>query len=68
MRVFFEYCEYLILRVWNFLGVVVMILLVPLNAYVASKIQKLQKEQMANKDERTKLMTEILSGNILNAI
>lgn len=46
-----------------FKGVVVMIVLLPLNAFIASKIQKLQKQQMANKDQRTKLMTEILSGN-----
>ncbi|ODM88268.1 Multidrug resistance-associated protein 1 [Orchesella cincta] len=43
-------------------GVVVMFLLLPMNAFVASKIQKLQKQQMHNKDKRTKLMTEILSG------
>jgi len=43
-------------------GLFVMILLIPINAAVANKLMKLQVKQMANKDERVKLMNEILSG------
>jgi len=43
-------------------GLFVMILLIPINAAVANKSMKLQVKQMANKDERVKLMNEILSG------
>ncbi|ODM94820.1 Multidrug resistance-associated protein 1, partial [Orchesella cincta] len=43
-------------------GVVVILIILPLNAFVATKAQKLQKQQMKWKDKRTKLMSEILSG------
>lgn len=43
-------------------GLGVMILLIPVNGVMASKIQKLQIKQMKNKDQRIKLMNEILSG------
>ncbi|XP_060863090.1 multidrug resistance-associated protein 1-like isoform X2 [Metopolophium dirhodum] len=43
-------------------GLFVMIVLIPINAAVANKSMKLQVKQMANKDERVKLMNEILSG------
>lgn len=39
-----------------------MILTVPLNALVANKIKHLQTKQMARKDERVNLMSEILAG------
>ena len=39
-----------------------MILLIPLNAFVAANMKKLQIAQMRNKDKRTKLMDEILNG------
>lgn len=43
-------------------GVGVMVLMVPINAVLASKSRQLNKTQMKNKDNRTKLMDELLSG------
>ncbi|CAG8664846.1 5084_t:CDS:10, partial [Acaulospora morrowiae] len=45
-----------------FAGVAVMLLMLPVNAFVASKMRSLQKQQMKNKDMRIKLMNEILNG------
>ena len=39
-----------------------MILMIPANSVVASKMKKYQREQMQNKDKRTKLMDEVLNG------
>jgi len=43
-------------------GIFVMILLIPINSAVANKTMELQIKQMTNKDQRLKLMNEILSG------
>jgi ATP-binding cassette subfamily C (CFTR/MRP) protein 1 len=43
-------------------GLAVMVLLIPVNAVVASKVKKYQIKQMKYKDQRVKLMNEILSG------
>ena len=43
-------------------GLGVMILLIPINAIIASKVRTLQLAQMKNKDNRVKMMNEILSG------
>ncbi|KAG1674186.1 ABC transporter C family member 3 [Nymphon striatum] len=43
-------------------GVAVMVLLVPVNAFIATISRKLQFKDMKFKDERTKLMNEILNG------
>jgi ATP-binding cassette subfamily C (CFTR/MRP) protein 1 len=43
-------------------GVGVMILSIPLNGLIAKIMKTLQKEQMKNKDSRTRLMTEILNN------
>ena len=43
-------------------GLAVMILLTPLNVFIASKNKNLQIRLMKYKDERSKLMNEILSG------
>ncbi|XP_078519309.1 multidrug resistance-associated protein 1-like isoform X1 [Lissotriton helveticus] len=43
-------------------GVAVMVLLVPVNAVLAMKTKKYQVSQMKNKDDRIKLMNEILNG------
>ena len=43
-------------------GVGVMILSIPLNGLIARIMKTLQKEQMKNKDSRTRLMTEILNN------
>ncbi|CAK8671763.1 unnamed protein product [Clavelina lepadiformis] len=43
-------------------GLGVMVLLVPINAFIASRVHKYQTEQMKHKDERIKVMNEILNG------
>jgi len=43
-------------------GLFVMIVLIPINGAVATRSRNLQVKQMKNKDERAKLMNEILSG------
>lgn len=43
-------------------GLAVMIILIPINGYIANMVKILQIKQMANKDERVKLMNEVLSG------
>ncbi|XP_071968860.1 ATP-binding cassette sub-family C member 3 isoform X2 [Engystomops pustulosus] len=43
-------------------GVAVMILLIPINAFIAMKTRAFQVEQMQYKDSRIKLMNEILNG------
>ncbi|KAL1466255.1 hypothetical protein MTO96_042863, partial [Rhipicephalus appendiculatus] len=53
---------------WQLLGVAVlsgvgiMVLMVPINGFLAAYSKKLQTRQMKHKDERIKLMNEILSG------
>lgn len=51
-----------ILGVAAITGVIVMILMLPLNGYVANKLKYLQLKQMLKKDERVKSMNEILGG------
>lgn len=43
-------------------GLAVMIVLIPVNGVIANKIKILQIRQMKNKDDRVKLMNEVLSG------
>ncbi|KAJ3318494.1 hypothetical protein HDV06_000427 [Boothiomyces sp. JEL0866] len=43
-------------------GIAVMVVMVPINWFVASRAAVFQEEQMNNKDSRTKLMDEILAG------
>ncbi|KAL8744893.1 MAG: hypothetical protein Q9190_002918 [Brigantiaea leucoxantha] len=43
-------------------GVGAMILMIPINAIIARLMKSLQKEQMKNKDSRTRLTTEILNN------
>ncbi|KAI8807236.1 P-loop containing nucleoside triphosphate hydrolase protein [Cladochytrium replicatum] len=45
-----------------FAGVAVMIVMIPVNAYLASISRAVQKVQMKNKDSRTRLMDELLNG------
>jgi len=48
---------------WSmFAGVAAMIIMIPVNGYIARLMKTLQKEQMKNKDARTRLMTEILNN------
>jgi ATP-binding cassette subfamily C (CFTR/MRP) protein 1 len=44
-----------------FAGVGAMLIMIPVNGIIASFMKKLQKQQMKNKDSRTRLMTEILN-------
>lgn len=39
-----------------------MLSLIPLNTYIVNRARRLQVKQMKNKDERVKIMNEILSG------
>lgn len=43
-------------------GLAVMIILIPINALIANKAKTLQILQMSSKDERVKLMNEVLNG------
>ncbi|CAG0894912.1 unnamed protein product [Darwinula stevensoni] len=43
-------------------GVGVIILVVPINSLIAARFQKLQVQQMEEKDRRVKLMSEVLNG------
>ncbi|KAF5286638.1 hypothetical protein FQA39_LY16212 [Lamprigera yunnana] len=43
-------------------GLAVMIILIPINGFIANRGKILQIRQMKNKDERVKLMNEVLSG------
>ncbi|KAF2275206.1 multidrug resistance-associated protein 1 [Westerdykella ornata] len=45
-----------------FAGVGAMIIMIPVNGWIARFMKTLQKEQMQNKDARTRLMTEILNN------
>ncbi|KAF2399882.1 multidrug resistance-associated protein 1 [Trichodelitschia bisporula] len=46
----------------GFAGVVVMAVMIPLNAYIARLMKTYQRQQMGNKDERTRVTTEILNN------
>lgn len=43
-------------------GFAVMILMIPINGVIANISKKLQMQQMKNKDERVKVMNEVLGG------
>ncbi|XP_008943924.1 PREDICTED: canalicular multispecific organic anion transporter 1 [Merops nubicus] len=43
-------------------GIAVMVLLIPINAFLVSKAKTIQVRNMKNKDERMKIMNEILNG------
>ncbi|KFP85745.1 Canalicular multispecific organic anion transporter 1, partial [Acanthisitta chloris] len=43
-------------------GIAVMVLLIPINAFLVAKAKNIQVRNMKNKDERMKIMTEILNG------
>ncbi|XP_037048609.1 multidrug resistance-associated protein 1-like [Bradysia coprophila] len=63
------YFLYQILGVAVFSGLIVMILMFPLNAYIATMLRNYQIVQMKRKDERVKMMNETLSGiKVLNKI
>lgn len=43
-------------------GLAVLLILIPVNGVIANNVKKLQVKQMKCKDERVKLMNEILNG------
>ncbi|XP_066455218.1 multidrug resistance-associated protein 1-like isoform X2 [Eleutherodactylus coqui] len=43
-------------------GVAVLILVIPLNAYIAARVKQLKKSHLKSKDQRIKLLNEILHG------
>uniref|UniRef100_A0A8C5PFP9 Multidrug resistance-associated protein 1-like n=1 Tax=Leptobrachium leishanense TaxID=445787 RepID=A0A8C5PFP9_9ANUR len=43
-------------------GVAVLVLIIPLNAYIASKVKQLKKSHLKSKDQRIKLLNEVLHG------
>ena len=43
-------------------GLFIMIILIPVNGVIASKVKTLQISQMKSKDKRVKMMNEILNG------
>lgn len=45
-----------------FVGLVVMIFIIPLSGFIATQLKNLQAKQMKVKDERVKAMNEILAG------
>ena len=47
-------------------GVVVMVVLIPVNGLIANRTKILQISQMKSKDKRVKLMNEILNGIKVN--
>ncbi len=49
-----------------FAGLAVMILMIPINGFVAGKVRSLQMQQMVLKDNRVKLMSELLAGMKVN--
>ncbi|XP_038107556.1 multidrug resistance-associated protein 1-like [Culex quinquefasciatus] len=53
---------YEILGVAVFAGLAVMVIMIPLTGFIASKLRDLQVAQMKIKDDRVKRMNEILSG------
>ncbi|ORX44614.1 multi drug resistance-associated protein MRP [Hesseltinella vesiculosa] len=46
----------------TFAGVFLLILVIPINGIIAKTMRKYQKRQMKNKDQRIKLMNELLNG------
>lgn len=53
---------YQLVGVSMFAGVGAMLLMIPINGFIARISKNLQKKQMKNKDARTRLMTEILNN------
>lgn len=45
-----------------FAGLAALLILMPVNAYLTNKLTNLQKEQMETKDQRIKLIHELLQG------
>lgn len=60
--IIFMYFLYDLLGVSAFAGLAALILLVPINGFIASKLKYFQVKQMQRKDERIRTMNEILGG------
>ncbi|KAJ7281673.1 multidrug resistance-associated ABC transporter [Mycena rebaudengoi] len=46
----------------SFVGVAVMVLSIPLSTFIARVLKRMQEQQMKNRDQRTRLMSELLSN------
>jgi ATP-binding cassette subfamily C (CFTR/MRP) protein 1 len=55
------YLLWQVLGVSSLAGLGIMILMIPLNGYIARKTRKIQVKQMGQKDSRIKEMNEVLS-------
>lgn len=60
--IIFMYFLYDVLGVSAFAGLAALIVLVPINGFIASKLKFFQVKQMQKKDERIRTMNEILGG------
>ncbi|KAL1677546.1 P-loop containing nucleoside triphosphate hydrolase protein [Schizophyllum commune] len=48
---------------WSaFVGVAIMVVSLPLNTFIASILKRMQEKQMKNRDQRTRLMSELLTN------
>lgn len=48
---------------WSMLsGIAVMIVMIPINGFIAKMMKRLQKDQMKNKDSRSRLIAEIINN------
>ncbi|KAJ1997059.1 hypothetical protein GGI06_006599, partial [Coemansia sp. S85] len=48
---------------WSiFVGIVIMLISIPLNGWITTRMRRLQTEQMKNRDKRTTMISEALSG------
>merc|ERR1711860_4597 len=56
---FVLYCQ---LGMGAFVGLGIMLAMIPLNKWVGSKLKKLEKEKNDIKDKRVKMMNEVLNG------
>ena len=45
-----------------FVGVAIMVFSIPLNTFIARLLKKMQEKQMKNRDQRTRLMSELLAN------
>ncbi|XP_059141156.1 multidrug resistance-associated protein 1-like [Physella acuta] len=56
------YLLYIIIGISIFVGAGFLVLLIPINGFISAQLGKLQIKLMAHKDERIKIMNELLSG------
>lgn len=59
---------YSLLGWYGLVGVGIMVLSIPANAFVSNLQSKMQRKQMKNKDQRTRIMSEILNNMFVHSI